>query len=134
MTSFNLFIVIQKVFRIQQPTFSIVTPKSKRRKLFSYDELGTDGLDLTQPLALSVEIDVYLNDPVRTDFTSYWSRSHLNILKQVVLRIFTVQASSAPIERVFSQAGIILTSRRTRMKENLFRELVFLRVNQHLLP
>ncbi len=40
---------------------------------------------------------------------------------------------SAPIERVFSHAGLILSSRRTNMNEDLFRNLVLLRVNQHLL-
>ncbi len=52
---------------------------------------------------------------------------------KLLVRLFSVQASSAPIERVFSHAGLILSSRRTNMTEHLFRDLVFLRVNQNFL-
>ena len=87
----------------------------------------------TTVLDPAIELDSYLNDPIRTSFSQYWSHSPLNILKKIVQRVFSVQASSAPIERVFSHAGLILSSRRTNMSEQLFRDLVFLRVNQSLL-
>jgi hypothetical protein len=54
-------------------------------------------------------------------------------LKNVVNRVFSIQASSAPIERIFSQAGVIMSPRRTSMSEEVFRSLVFLRVNQDLI-
>ncbi|CAF1304557.1 unnamed protein product [Rotaria magnacalcarata] len=109
------------------------TSKVKRRKLFNYDDNNTDDSNESTILDPTVELNAYLNDPVRTQFSDYWFHSQLNILKTVVIRLFTVQASSAPIERAFSHAGLILSSRRTNMNENLFRDLVFLRVNQKLL-
>lgn len=81
----------------------------------------------------AVELGAYLNDPIRSKFSDYWFHSQLNILKKLVVRIFSVQASSAPVERVFSQAGLVLSARRTNMNEQLFLDLVFLRVNHSLL-
>ena len=109
------------------------TPKAKRRKLFHYDHDIVGDATETTVLDPAIELDSYLNDPIRTSFSQYWSHSPLNILKKIVQRVFSVQASSAPIERVFSHAGLILSSRRTNMSEQLFRDLVFLRVNQSLL-
>ena len=95
-----------------------------------YDQMNFIGSRISNP---SLELETYLNDSVRTMFSEYWLRSPLISLKNFVTRIFSVQASSAPIERVFSYAGLILTSRRTRMNEQLFRDIVFLKANQCLL-
>ena len=100
----------------------------KTRRLFHYDDQSAGTLD--SALDPVDEIDTYLNDPLRTEFSLYWKNSQLRSLKLVVKRVFAVQATSAPIERAFSQAGIIMSPRRTSMKEETFRSLVFLRVNQ----
>ena len=116
-------------------TTSTSTSQVKRRKLFFYDNyLASDGnVNEQKPLHPSVEIEAYLNDPVRSKFSDYWQRSRLTLLKTLVTRIFSVQASSAPIERVFSHAGIILSSRRMRINEQLFKDIVFLKANHCLL-
>lgn len=114
-------------------SLSSSTPKPKRRKLFDYsDSSGDDSNDSTS-IDAAGELELYLNDPVKLKFSDYWFSSRFTILKQNVARIFSIQASSAPVERVFSQAGLILSSRRTKMNEKLFRDLIFLKVNQHLL-
>ena len=109
------------------------TSSFKKRKLFSYhdndDAQDTNSLS-TDP---AVELDSYLSDPIKSKFSEYWQYSKMNFLKKLVLRIFSVQASSAPIERIFSSAGIIFSSRRRNMGEELFKDLVFLKANQCLL-
>ncbi|CAF1373788.1 unnamed protein product [Adineta steineri] len=109
-------------------------PKSKKKKLFHYDDFDND-LNIINSLEMDPgsQLQAYLNDPIKSKFSEYWSYSQLNLLKKLVFRIFSVQASSAPIERAFSNAGLILTARRTRMNEQLFKNMVFLRVNQSLL-
>ncbi|CAF4804796.1 unnamed protein product [Rotaria socialis] len=114
-------------------SFTTTTPPRKRRKLFNYDDNIINDSNASSTLDPAVELDAFLNDPVRSNFSNYWFHSQLKILKNLVVRIFSVQASSAPIERVFSHAGLILSSRRTNMNETLFRDLVLLRVNQNLL-
>ena len=112
-------------------TLPVGTPTTKKRKLFQYEDASSLSPDSTMnPLQ---EINAYTNDPIRSRFSSYWRNSRLPSLQNVVKRIFSVQASSAPIERVFSQAGLIMSPRRTSMLEEVFRSLVFLRVNQQIL-
>lgn len=113
-------------------TQSFDRPISSKRKLFYYeDECGTS----LPPVIMSPmhEINAYLSDPMRVPFSTHWKNSQFSHLKIVVRRVFSVQASSAPIERVFSQASVVMSPRRTLMLEEVFRSLVFLRVNQHLL-
>jgi hAT family C-terminal dimerisation region len=106
--------------------------KPKKWKLFVYDDVNPDqsnGSTIVDPVT---ELDAYLNDPIRSKFSEYWLHCRMHHLKKLVLRIFSVQASSAHIERVFSHAGLILSQRRAKMGEQLFKELVFLKVNQAL--
>lgn len=116
---------------------SIISSHSehKRKKLFVYDEYlqknnSSNDYGSSDP---SKELEIYLNEPIAYNFSEYWQRSQLTSLKRLVIRLFSVQASSAPVERVFSHAGLICSSRRTRLNEKLFKDLVFLKVNQALL-
>lgn len=112
-------------------TQSIGSSIIKKRKLFQYDTNFSSSPDSTmRPIN---EIDTYLNDPIRSKFSLYWRNSKFTCLKDVVKRVFSIQATSAPVERVFSQAGIIMSPRRTSMNEEVFRSLVFLRVNQNFI-
>jgi len=44
-------------------------------------------------------------------------------------RVLCVPASSVPVERVFSQSGLIIKPNRARMSDALLEELVFLKCN-----
>jgi hypothetical protein len=112
-------------------TQSVDTSIIKKRKLFQYDD--NYSLSFDSGMNPVNEINAYINDPTRFKFSLYWNNSQLYSLKNVVQRIFSIQASSAPIERVFSQAGVIMSPRRTSMQEEVFRSLVFLRVNQNFI-
>ncbi|CAF2863964.1 unnamed protein product [Rotaria sp. Silwood2] len=111
-------------------TQPISTPIIKKRKLFQYDDGPAISVGSTSPID---EINAYINDPVRLKFSSYWNKSNLYHLKNIVKKVFSVQATSAPVERIFSQAGLIMSPRRTSMNEEVFRNLLFSRVNQNLI-
>jgi len=51
------------------------------------------------------------------------------LLQPLFERLFSVPASSAPVERVFSQSGLIMSARRARMSDALLESLVFLKCN-----
>jgi len=51
-------------------------------------------------------------------------------LKQLFVRLNTPLPASAASERLFSCAGIVMNSRRTRMSDALFEELVVLKKNK----
>ncbi|CAF1508031.1 unnamed protein product [Adineta steineri] len=57
---------------------STSAPKPKRRKLFDYNDSSLDNSNETTTLDPAIELDAYLNDPLRTKFSDYWSSSHLN--------------------------------------------------------
>lgn len=105
---------------------------SKRRKLFQYDE--NDGPSaLSGIVNVNDELNRYLSESNKTNSLSVWKNNASVSLLRVIQRVFSVQASSAPVERAFSQSGLIMSPRRTSMGDELFQSLVFLRVNQHLL-
>ena len=51
------------------------------------------------------------------------------ILAQLARKYLSIQATSGASERVFSDAGLIMTAKRTSMKEDLFEALIFLKRN-----
>ena len=50
-------------------------------------------------------------------------------IRPLLERVLCVPASSAPVERVFSQSGLIMKPNRARMSDALLEELVFLKCN-----
>ena len=50
-------------------------------------------------------------------------------IRQLLERVLCVPASSAPVERVFSQSGLVMKPNRARMSDALLEELVFLKCN-----
>lgn len=58
--------------RISPARTSASTPKAKRRKLFDYDDVNSSDLNESNALDPVVELDAYLNDPVRLPLSDYW--------------------------------------------------------------
>ena len=78
------------------------------------------------------ELLLYLQDTIPCDDPlSFWKlkESEYPILAQLTRKIFSVPATSAPVERVFSQAGKILTPLRSRLLPHHFENLLFLKLN-----
>ena len=50
-------------------------------------------------------------------------------IKPILERVWCVPATSAPVERVFSQSGLILHPNRSRISDTLLEHLVFLKCN-----
>ncbi|CAL8313715.1 unnamed protein product [Arctogadus glacialis] len=61
----------------------------------------------------------------------FWAmnESTLPSLFPVAMRVLTVPASSAPVERVFSHGGIILRPHRSQMSDTLLSKLIFFKCN-----
>ena len=105
--------------------------EAKRHKLFQYEH---DGSFLSNAELNPIdELNLYLNDSNHISSLLSWKSSFLSSLATVIKRVFSIQASTASIERVFNQFGLLMSPRRTSMGDELFESLVFLRVNQHLL-
>jgi hypothetical protein len=53
-------------------------------------------------------------------------------LRPLFSRIFCVPATSAPVERVFSQSGLIMRPNQAKMADTMLESLVFLKCNATL--
>ena len=67
----------------------------------------------------------YLNDTSK-DLTMLNRHSQF---KHLFKKFNTVLPSSAPVERLFSQAACILTKRRSRLSDDMFQKLLLLKIN-----
>uniref|UniRef100_A0A3P8SXC3 HAT C-terminal dimerisation domain-containing protein n=1 Tax=Amphiprion percula TaxID=161767 RepID=A0A3P8SXC3_AMPPE len=61
------------------------------------------------------------------------NRDRFPQLHKVALKVLTVPASSAPVERVFSRGGIIMRPHRARLGHKMLQSLMLLKCNQTLL-
>jgi len=58
------------------------------------------------------------------------SEATIQILQPLLEKVLSVPATSAPVEQVFSQSGLIMHPNRAR--KTLLSQLVFLKCNSHL--
>lgn len=65
------------------------------------------------------------------DFPLYTSDTYVP-LRMLFARVFCVPATSAPVERVFSQSGLIMRPNRAKMADSMLESLVFLKCNASL--
>uniref|UniRef100_A0A3Q1GY77 HAT C-terminal dimerisation domain-containing protein n=1 Tax=Acanthochromis polyacanthus TaxID=80966 RepID=A0A3Q1GY77_9TELE len=65
----------------------------------------------------------------------FWTknRDRFPQLHKLALKVLTVPASSAPVERVFSRGGIIMRPHRARLGHKMLQSLMLLKCNQALL-
>ncbi|GET50019.1 zinc finger BED domain-containing protein 1-like [Rhizophagus irregularis DAOM 181602=DAOM 197198] len=68
------------------------------------------------------------------DPLKWWdvNKSQFPVLAQLARKYLSIQATSGASERVFSDAGLIMSSKRTSMKADLFEALIFLKRNGNL--
>jgi hypothetical protein len=71
-------------------------------------------------------MDKYLADPSR----EISSLNRYPMVKQLFLKTNTALPSSAPVERLFSIGGQVMTPRRNRLTDEHFEMLLLLRANK----
>ena len=67
-TSFHIFIYDLSKAKLSDINNSS-TPRSKKKKLFSYDDAHSDYGNDTTTMSPIAEVEVYLNDPIRSQFS-----------------------------------------------------------------
>ena len=63
----------------------------------------------------------------RADIKTFWKTADFVILRRVAKIILSVPASSATIERLFSEAGIVLTKLRRRLEPEKLSVLIYIK-------
>ena len=76
---------------------------------------------------VEVELQPYLDNPTMDmKPIAFWSDRKETDLSKLALQLLSVPSSSAPVERLFSKAGILLSQRRTRINSVRLEQLLFL--------
>lgn len=88
-----------------------------------------------EPTTVSAQLASYIaicEDFEHSDVLTFWStnRSRLSKLFPLAMRVLSVTASSAPVERVFSHGGLIMRPHRARLGDTILSNLIFLKCNQ----
>lgn len=115
------------------PTTSIVQSSTSIWKQF--DEQVSSVLGQNNPsVACIVELDKYLSENLlnrQQDPLKWWSERKLLYprLYEMVKRRLCVPATSVPSERVFSKAGMVLNSKRTRLTTEKVEKIIFIQSN-----
>ena len=96
---------------------------AKRRRLLDY---SFTCLSEHSRSSANVELNTYLENPViQADPVLFWSLRPETTLSTLAFQLMSIPCSSAPVERLFSKAGILLQQRRTRLKSTNLEQLLF---------
>ena len=112
----------------------VLQPRSKKRKsIFDNLEMETEAAS-----QCNSEVAAYLNDsalPLDSCPLLFWknNRSRFPQLARLARRYLVIPASSGPVERAFSSAGKIFRPERTRLTDNHFATLMFIKCNMAFL-
>jgi len=63
------------------------------------------------------------------DSTTIYTSSNFMCFRPLFTRIFLVPTSSAPVEKIFSQSGLIMRPHKAKMTDNMLETLVYLKGN-----
>ncbi len=87
---------------------------------------------------IQTQIHKYFDTIQETDTNAaleFWAtnREKFPLLHSLAVKVLSIPASSAPVERVFSKGGIIMRPHRARLTHKMVTELVFLKSNMALI-
>lgn len=111
----------EATFKLKNLVKDATTPVNER----SLTSLTDDFLFFnTKELSKPDEVDFYLRDPE----TSIEMLDKYPQIKQLFVKYNTTIPTSAPVERLFSTAALILTVRRNRLSDSLLEMLILLKI------
>lgn len=117
----------------EQTTEDISVTTVKRKGLFSYLENGIKRKKATDPLQyIRDEISLFVEDVDNDRMAVFRKSSIYKTLSQLAVKVLCVPATSAPVERVFSQSGFLIRQHRASMSKKTLQMLTMLKCNNHL--
>ena len=98
----------------------------KKARLLDFSSFSNDRV--VKDMSADTELQTFFDQP-RLDVNPivFWSERKETKLSKVALQLFSVPCSSAPVERLFSKAGVILNQRRNLIDSGKLEKLVFIK-------
>ena len=110
---------------------AVTSPAAQATQVCLYEDYGYDEESSTSPTDnvnnLKLQAINYLSD----GNTALSRLLAYQAVQTVFVRYNTLLTSSAAVERLFSCAGLIATSRRNRLSDKTFEKLLMLKANQY---
>ncbi|CAF1511795.1 unnamed protein product [Adineta ricciae] len=120
-----------------EPTTPLTPTRStsKRKSLFSNIEQKTNKRQKTDAFSfIRDEISIYLHDDDDSDRLLLINQANkFKTLTKLATKILSVPATSAPVERIFSQSGFLFRQHRAKMSRRTLQMLTMLKCNHGLL-
>lgn len=122
------------VAETHQETEEVISiSNSKRKSLFSYLENDKKRKKVLDPFQyIRDEISRFVEDDENHSMLVFQKSSVYKILSQLAVKVLCVPATSAPVERVFSQSGFLMRQHRASMSKTTLQMLTMLKCNSHL--
>ena len=115
---------------------SIINENQKRKSLFSYCQAKLQPTKKKRSLLteeIDEEISTFLKDN-RMDTRLLFEKCHqYPHLHRLGMRVMCVPATSASVERVFSQSGILMRPHRSRLSKAMVSKMTLIKCNLDLL-
>ncbi|CAF3300822.1 unnamed protein product [Rotaria socialis] len=118
----------------QDETIEIISDsRIKRKGLFSYLENDIKKRKVIDPFQyIHDEISLFAEDVDNDSLLVFRKSSIYKTLSRLAVKVLCVSATSAPVERVFSQSGFLMRQHRASMSNTTLQMLTMLKCNSHL--
>ena len=105
----------------------------KRKGLFSYIENNKKKKKTAEPFqCIRDEISLFNEDECIDNMLVFHKSSVYKTLSKLATKVLCVPATSAPVERVFSQSGFLFRQHRASMSKKMLQMLTMLKCNKNL--
>ena len=118
--------IIEMLIETEGKPQSINSPTNENDATYSTFNFGDEEVNHYSVTGLEAEIATYMTDN-RKEISMI---SNFSELKTIFMKYNVCLPSSAPVERLFSISGIVNSSRRGKLKDDVFEALVCLKANK----
>ena len=101
----------------------------KRKSLFGNTMKGVKKAKSDPLHSIKEEISRYLNDDDTDPMSLIKSSNTYPTLSKLAMKVLSIPATSAPVERVFSQSGFLIRQHRASMSRTTLQQLTMLKCN-----
>lgn len=89
----------------------------------------------TQDIELKIRSLGGMKEPIKSSVIEFWNKrkEQLPELYELAMALMAIPPTQSTVERSFSALGLILTSRRTNLGDEVLQDILLVRFNYHLL-